>query len=398
MNVLQLCTKVPFPAKDGGALAIMSFARLLTMEGHSVTILAANTSKHFQLHVPSEAEGVLIKSVNISAAVSLLGLIYNLLFSKAPYNVTRFRNNGFAKELIRLLSKDNYDIVQLEGAHMGVYLPEIRKYTKAKVVLRAHNIEHLLWENIKKETSSLLRRYYLSILTSRFRNFEMELLSKVDAVIAISENDLQTILKLSTPLHYVAIPFGIDPAHYPQQEEGVDNSLFFIGALDWIPNQQGLIWFLEKVWPELKTSYPEISFHVAGRNAPLWLIDRLETQKIEFHGEIDDAVKFLSKYQIQVVPLFSGSGIRIKILEGMAMGKAIVATSKAIEGIGITRDKELMIADDAGAFVLKIKYLLSDKHKRISIGAEARAFISKEFDNLALANKVGSFYRKLIPV
>ena len=174
--------------------------------------------------------------------------------------------------------------------------------------------------------------------------------------------------------------------------------MFFIGALDWLPNQKGLIWFLEQVWPKLKNDWPEVHFHVAGRNAPVWLAERLQSQNINFCGEIDDAGDFLSKFQVQIVPLFSGSGIRIKILEGMAMGKAIVATSKAVEGIGITPGKELMIADDADAFMLAIKDLLTHKNKRNSIGAEARAFISKEFDNLALANKVGSFYRSLIPV
>lgn len=398
MNVLHLCTKVPFPAKDGGALAIMSFARLLRMEGHTVTILAANTSKHFQVDVPSETEGISVYAVKVPAPVSLPGIIYNLLFSKAPYNVTRFRDNDFAEELIGLISKNNYDIIQLEGSHMGIYLPEIRKFSNAKVVLRAHNIEHLLWENIKNETSSLFKRYYLSILTARLRNFEIELMSDVDAVVAISESDLKTILKFAKPLQCVAIPFGIDLARYPQPEEGKENSLFFIGALDWIPNQKGLIWFLDNVWPKLRNDCSEVHLHVAGRNAPAWIVDRLKKQKITFYGEIANATKFLSEFQIQIVPLFSGSGIRIKILEGMAMGKAIVATSKAAEGIEITPGKELMIADEVESFVQKIKDLLTDKHKRISIGTEARAFISKEFDNLALANKVGSFYRKLIPV
>jgi glycosyltransferase involved in cell wall biosynthesis len=398
MNVLHLCTKVPFPSIDGGSMAVMAFIRLLQLKGYSVTILAANTPKHFQAEVPLEAEGVLIRAVPVKTGFSFLRMILNLLFSRAPYNVVRFRNHAFATELKKMITKNKYDVIQFEGSHMGIYLPVIRKYSKAKVILRAHNIEHLLWQDIKCETSSLLKKCYLSVMIARLRNFEKSLIAKTDAVIPLTSRDLNLILELSKAANSCVIPFGIDIAQYHYAKQEMEYSLVYIGALDWIPNQKGLCWFLDNVWPMVKIYDSRLSLHVAGRNAPAWLKNRIQASNVNFYGEVMNAKEFLSKFQIQIVPLFSGSGVRIKILEGMAMGKVILTTSKGAEGIDITPGRELVIADDSDSFVLKIKDLVLDKSKRDSIGNEARTFISKEFDNLALANKVESFYRKLISV
>lgn len=396
MNVLQLCTKVPYPPKDGGSLAINAFTGLFRQCNFNVTVLAANTPKHFQAVSTTQLFGVRLLSVPVDTNLRLWSLAKNYLFSDLPYQVTRFRCHEFAGRLRELLIENAFDIIQLEGSHMGIYLPEIRKYSTAKVVLRAHNIEHHIWKELAKEEILFFRRYYLKIMAERFRKFEHRIMREVDAVIPITEYDKVQIELFAHPQKCNVIPSGISVGEYTPQPGATADSIFYIGALDWIPNQSGLLWFLDNVWPVLTKKSPGISFHIAGRNTPLWLKRRLLAENVYFYGEIDDAIEFMNRFQLMVVPLFSGSGVRIKILEAMALKKAVVTTPKGSEGLNVTSGKELCIANDANAFVNEIIHLLKDKNFLLSIGNEARDYIANEFDNLALASKVEDIYQSIL--
>jgi glycosyltransferase involved in cell wall biosynthesis len=393
MNILHLCTKVPIPAKDGGALATLSFISLLSSGNHNITVLAANTPKHRIDTVPPTNFRLI--SVDVNTNIRSVALVFNFLFSSKPYNFLRFRSRQYKDILINLIESQKFDIIQLEGPQMAVYLPEIRQYSKAKVLLRAHNVEYKLWEGIAQESPSFLKRFYLNNLSKRIKKFESYVMKKVDGVVAISKIDLEQILSFSKPKKYIVIPFAIQSEGYSPQEKSKSNSIFYIGALDWIPNQTGLIWFVDKVWPLLISKNPDLSFHVAGRNAPLWIAERLKTPGIYFHGEVDNALDFISRYQIMVVPLFSGSGIRIKIMEGMALKKAVVTTSKAIEGLDLFHDKHLLVADSPIEFSRQIERLISDTSLINSLGFDARSYICKEFDTLVLSNRIEEFYRDL---
>lgn len=396
MKILQLCTKVPVPAKDGGSLAIVAFIDLLLHGNNFVTILAANTPKH-KVTIPDPTERVSIYAVDVNTSLSPAALIINLCFSSMPYQVSRFQSIAFENKLKELLIRENYDIVQLEGPHMGIYLTLIRKYSSAKVILRAHNVEHLLWKEIARD-SRWLKKVYLQLMSQRFRKFETALFQNVDGIIPITEYDRGFLSSFSLPEKISVIPFYLAPENYIPKSSCWENSIFYIGALDWIPNQKGLLWFMEKVWPKIKANSPEITFHVAGRNAPRWLKSVFSSENVYFYGETNDASDFMNRFRLMVSPVFSGSGVRVKILEGMALKKPIITTSKGAEGLNVTPGKELIIADEPETFYAGIVELLNNKQKQDSLGEKGRAFISKEFDKLALANKVEEFYRVVLTV
>jgi len=396
MNILLLCTKMPFPPKDGGSLATLAFVGLLKKSNISISVLAANTPKHPISADTPDLIGVKLKTIPLDTNIRVFHLLFNFVFSNLPYNVIRFRSNSFAKKLIEFLSSSSFDIIQLEGPHLGIYLPLIKKYSDAKVVLRAHNVEHIIWQELAEESPSFLKRIYLRVLAKRLKNFEKKLINMVDGVIPISYHDFRTISLFSSPHYDIVIPYGINIDDYIPGDQIEINTIFFIGALDWIPNQKGLMWFIEKVWPDVLKRMPQIAFHIAGRNAPLWLQKRLIAPNIIFHGEVTNAKEFINKYQVMIVPLFSGSGIRIKVLEGMALKKPIIVTLKGAEGLNVTHGKELLITDNPETFISEILELLQDNSKQASLGEAARAFFSKEFDNFALANKMEEFYQKLL--
>ena len=172
-------------------------------------------------------------------------------------------------------------------------------------------------------------------------------------------------------------------------------SVFHIGALDWSPNQEGLDWFIKRIWPRLNKKYPKLKFYIAGRNAPGY-IRNINKPNVVFLGEVDDAYQFMAGKSIMIVPLLSGSGMRIKIIEGMALSKSIVSTSIGAEGIGVTHDQNIIIADDPEYFAEGIERLLNNFDKFEALGSDARAFVDENYDNLSISKSLLGFYKELI--
>jgi polysaccharide biosynthesis protein PslH len=395
MKILILSSKVPFPPKDGGSIATMGLANGLVSYGNDVTLLCINTGKHFVSNekIPEYLTSRMkIITVFHNTEIQFFKALCNLVFSKKPYNGIRFISKLFEANLIHLLSVEKFDIVQLEGPYMGYYIPVIKKYSNALIALRAHNVEHEIWERKSLNEKNPIRRIYLKILSKRIKNHELEILNRVDLLIPISGRDQKILLKLKPGLLSLVIPAGIDAENYPLPKEPEFPSLFFIGSLDWMPNQEGLLWFVDYVWPDIQKDR-NICFHVGGRGAPAWLEKRLQSVNIEFHGEVDNAYEFMNRYAIMVSPVFSGSGIRIKILEAMMMGKAVISTTIGSEGISYTHGENIILADDPSSFARFIRKYSSDREKYNAIAASGRLFVMESFNNLAFCKNLDEFYR-----
>lgn len=398
MKILILSSKLPYPLKDGGAIATFNLARGLKNEGFDVTMLTFNTRKHFlePKNIPVDIRNSFkIIAVNINTTIHPLKAIINLIFSSQPYISERFRSKIFADNLIRLLTENSYDIIQLEGPYLAYYLPVIRKHAHTQVALRAHNIEHEIWKRRYMNETRLFYKLYLKNLTKRIKSLEINLLKNVDILIPISERDSKILNGLNPGMKTMTIPAGIDIKEYPIKKIQPPKNIFFIGALDWIPNIDGLQWFINEVLPHIEKHDHTIRFHIAGRNASGTLKRILKHSMIEFYGEVDDARDFMTNKGIMVAPLLSGSGIRIKILEGMALGKCIVTTSIGAEGIPVVNGEHLLIADDGRTFANNIIYLLTNFRLASKISMQARKLIGEKFDTFVIATSLGDFYKKM---
>jgi glycosyltransferase involved in cell wall biosynthesis len=152
---------------------------------------------------------------------------------------------------------------------------------------------------------------------------------------------------------------------------------------------------MHKVWPLLSAKYPDITLHVAGRNTPRTLFGS-NTRNVVIHGEVPDASEFISRYDVMVVPLFSGSGMRVKILEGMALGKAIISTTLGKEGIDARDKEEIIVADDAKDFVTAIDYCTEFPEALERIGDNARVFVQEHFSNHEITERLYEIYNGLV--
>ena len=395
MKILILSSKVPYPPKDGGSIATLGLAKGLADAGNDITMLCLNTSKHFVRNedLPdSITSKIRIITVYHSTEIGSLKALYNLFFSEEPYNGIRFISPIFESRLSGLLSEEKFDIIQLEGPYMGYYIPAIKKHSRSAISLRAHNVENEIWARKSVNDSNPARRLYLRILSDRIKKHESNILRLVDLLVAISERDRDILLKLNPGLTSIVIPAGLETGNYPPPENPEYPSLFFIGSLDWMPNQEGLVWFVDNVWPEVRKN-SKIRFHVGGRGAPSWLIKKLHSNNVDFHGEVDNAYAFMNSWSIMVSPVFSGSGIRVKILEAMMMGKAVISTSIGSEGIIYTNGENILLADEPDTFARLILDYSTDRIKYDLLAARGRKFVMESFNNLAFCKILYEFYR-----
>lgn len=441
MKILVLTNKMPYPPRDGGSIATLNMITSLRDAGHQITCLSLNTSKHpfppGQIPLPLRAS-IRFLAVEANTDIRPLALAGNLIFSGKPYIATRFRVKAYSRLLEQLLKEESFDVIQMEGPYLGFYLPVIRSRCRTPVSLRAHNVEFLIWERKARQEARTLRRWYLQHMARRLKRFEAEVVEQSDLLVPISPVDEEFFLnQTSRILGYqkqehrkqdylkqglqkqglqkqgqprqgqpsqglqkqghtkpiLTLPAGLRIKEYPLTSLPPEPTLFFIGALDWLPNQEGLEWFLKEVFPGLVSRVPSMTFHVAGRNAPGHVTRRLAHPNITFHGEVEDAIRFMQEYRIMVAPLKTGSGIRIKILEGMAMGRPVITTPAGIEGINAEHGREVLVSGDPEWWTEHLSSLLSGDEEAIGLAAAARKFVIQNFDTFEIANRLGQFYK-----
>ena len=399
IRILQLCNRVPWPPNDGGAIAMLNMTKGFYGLGQELHLLCLNTRKH---HINEPDLPPLFKSlasfktVDINTGINPIGAFMNLVFTRKSYHISRFYSKEFEKELIKTLKSQDFDIIQIEGLHLCLYIDAIRQYSHAKISLRAHNLEYLIWERLADSEGNQLKRMYLNILTKRLLNFEANAVKKVDFLIPITHADAELFGEMEAKAAIFVSPAGLD-----MQDYVIDKSkrewpgLFHLGALNWMPNVQGIEWFLKEIWPKLHSAFPKLKFYIAGRNMPGWLkkLDRVGVVAI---GEVDNAVDFMNSKSIMVVPLLSGSGMRIKIIEGMALGKTIVSTTIGAEGIDYEDETNILIADDPEEFVSAIKKCINNPEMANRLGKNARLLAEKEYSNSSLVGKLVEFYEEKI--
>lgn len=396
MKVLQLCNKVPFPPKDGGCMAMNNLTQGLIQQGVQVKVLAINTKKHFtdiEKLPKSYRDATNIEAVFIDTDVKVMDALLNLFTSKS-YNISRFYSKDFEHKLIELLQADTYDIVQLESLYVSMYADVIRNYSGAKIVLRTHNIEHQLWELSSEQSNNFLKKRYLQLLAKRLKYYELKSLSKYDAIAAITKTDEQFFKSVGFSKPICTIPFGIDIGTIKQYNEIQQDtySIFHIGAMDWQPNIEGLQWFLNNVWDKVHSQHPQLKFYIAGRNMQTEYWQQFQKPNVVVVGEVEDAQKFMQSKGIMVVPLLSGAGMRVKIIEGMAMGKTIITTPKGMEGITCTTNKECIIAANEDEFVNAIQQCINNTIFCKSVGENAKQLATTQYNNTAICKRLIDFY------
>jgi glycosyltransferase involved in cell wall biosynthesis len=364
MRILILTPRVPWPPLDGGRIAMARLATSLRRVAE-VELLSLNPRKHRV----EDAQAIDIDTARLR------------FLPGVPFLVSRFYSRPFRAAVTEAMERFRPDVVQLESPFLLPYLDAVRG---TRAVLRSLNVEFRIWEGLARNERNLLRRLALQRVAASLRKYEVRQLNAVDAIVPISRADAADYRALGCvkPIHVA--PCGVETR---PSTPGAKNAVGFIGSLDFRPNQEAVRWILEELWPRVLLQLPEAKLSIAGSNAPDWLRPRVL-------GAVPDAQEFMSSMSVMIAPLFAGGGMRIKVLEAMALGKPVVATRLGAGGIDA---EHIVIAEEVDAFAAAIVRLLRDPEEAQRLGDAAREEVARKYDSDAIARDLVSFYASLGP-
>jgi glycosyltransferase involved in cell wall biosynthesis len=410
VHILHIGNRIPFPLTDGGAICSYKTLEFLHKAGHRITGCFLNTKKHWQPPEVMLAVCDTVHTVDVDTTIRMHKAARNLLSWK-PYIAERFFSPAFEQLLADVLEDSSFDVVLIDHTMTAWYVDVVRTILHRQaqtqeraqertipIVLRTHNVEYLIQQRLAANESHPFKRWYRRQLARRLQDYERRYYSRFDAVIAITPQDKALIDELLQPAaqqqratveHHTETTTTVIPA-------GVDSSMFapnpaiqprpytisYIGGMDWLPNIEATIWFIEQVMPLVRARLPRCEFHVAGKQMPEHIHNYGSDPRhpnVFTYSDVPSAAEFMQSYQITVVPLLSGGGMRLKVVEAMALGLPIVSTRVGAEGIALTHGESVLYADTPEEFVEALVLLFENPTLAQSLGARARSIALAQY-------------------
>ncbi|MFN8254264.1 MAG: glycosyltransferase family 4 protein [Bacteroidales bacterium] len=399
MQILFLVSRFPYPLKDGGTIATFRLISGLTKLQNQVHILCFNSKKHFiqKEKIPlNYFETNNTHLIEINNKPSFLGAFKNLVFSSKPYMLERFKSKNFKKKLKDLLLNHSFDIVQVEGLYMLQYVSFIKKISNVKVVYRPHNIEHQIWFSLGNTYKSIVSKLYILNLANRIKKYEFSIINKYDVILPISEEDSVFFTKSGNLKNKYVVPAGFDVPQNLSIEPSDINSIYFLGSLEWLPNLQGISWFINNCWNNLRMRHPELKLFIAGRNLSRKFVLQHNLEGIIWEGEIEDQDEFIKSKSLMIVPLFSGSGMRLKIIEAFLHGKPVISTLLGARGTKAVNEKHILLAENSIQFEEQIVRLIEDKNLYFELARQAFELASSHYNNEKICADLNSYYHSIL--
>jgi glycosyltransferase involved in cell wall biosynthesis len=328
----------------------------------------------------------------------------DLLLTQRADIQSRFASSEYASQLTRLLEADTvYDVIQFEGLEMATYLPLIKKLRpNAKMIYGAANAEYelqrLIFSDDRRQWTRLPATAYSLMQWRRLKAYERWVCRQVTHVIATSAYDADALKALAPETPVSVVPNGIYVQDYLHTVEQLDlgpQALLFTGSMGYRPNVDAMLWFADSVMPAIREEAPEATLYIVGKNPHSRLDGLRQRADIRVTGFVQDVTPFLHGCAVYVAPLRSGSGTRLKLLQAMAAGCAIVATAVGAQGIEIQPGKEMIIADTAAAFSQAVAMLLRDAALRATMGKAAQDFVCASYDWPIIVPRLLAAYREI---
>ncbi len=400
LKVLFLTPQLPYPPHQGTSIRNYHLlAHLAKRHQVSLCSFLAQPLEATDLGpLPTLCEAV---EGELQPERGLLERAWTTLTSPLPDMALRLASPAFHRRLAAWLARETFDVVEVEGIEMARYLQQVvqaRRDGGPAVVLDDHNAEYLLQQRAFATDRRLPRRWLAAVYSflqwQKLRRYEALTCRLADRVVAVSEADAQALQRLVPGLQPTVVPNGVDVASYrafitpPDFPPLRDPALVFTGKMDFRPNVDGVLWFWQEVWPLVRASAPEAHFYVVGQRPHPRLAPLAEDPSVTVTGFVPDVRPYIANAAVYVIPLRIGGGTRLKVLEAMAMGKAIVSTSLGCEGFPLRPGEHLLLADTPRAFADAVLALLGDAARRKALGAAAQALATAQYDWAAIVPRL----------
>lgn len=405
MRILFLTNLLPYPLDNGGKIKTFSTLKALSIMGNSVDLLcfsenSENDSGNVQKlkNICNDVQFIEHKLTTKSNIKYMMAVAFKSLFSKYPFGIYKYESKQMRDVIAKKIKENDYDIIYFEHLQMYKYFNSFDR-KNVKFVLDQQNSESEIVYRTYQNSNNFLKKIFLNIEYNKIRKFEKKALSDVDKIYALSENDVESMKRLNVNLrNFSVIPIGVIDNGIINKKEDKNKklTLMFIGTLTWNPNNQGILWFVRNVIPKLNESGIEYDLYIVGKNPSEELKELCESyNNIFVTGYVDDVDEMYVKSDVMVVPLFIGSGQRVKIIESFSKGIPVISTSIGAEGLDCITDYNVVIADTDIEFVDSLRKM-SDETFRKKIASNARKTFEEKYSLEAYISAFNDSFKTMI--
>ena len=410
MKVLWVSHLVPFPPKAGVLLRSHHLLKELT-KYHDVDLIAFNQrglmEPYFETYEEGTAEAkvflsTICKQVTIfdcptdASSMKKMVCAGASLISRFPYTVNWLASKDFQKALNKMHKENQYDLIHFDTIGLMPYItPEMHT---AAISLDHHNVEsHMLFRRAVLESNWIKKIYYFQEGV-RVKSLEKKYCRLVDTNITCSDLDSIRFNDFVHSNNFITIPNGVDiTAFKPSHALPIDNKLLFIGTLDWYPNIRAVKFLAFDLWSKLKAKLPELIIDIVGARPPQDLVEFAKLNPdFNVHGFVNDIGPYFENALIYVCPINDGGGTKLKVIDALASGKAVIADPIACEGLHVTDGINILFAATVGEYIDKINYLIGHPDVRIQIEKNARDHAVKHFSFSAIGNALAQHYELVV--
>lgn len=380
MKILFLHKQILFPRDTGGKIRVLNLLKHLA-RWHDVTYVCNLRAGEEQYLPQMSALGLDVVAVPGEASrrggVRFLAAAAANLVSPRPYAIDRNYDPNVRRKVAELLAREHYDLLICDAVQMARHVTGL---SLPPTVLFQHNVEAQILERHAQVSDGVLKRAYMFDQYRKMKSFEQGCGEHFDHVIAVSQQDEQIFRERYGWDHVDAIDTATDTDFFqPRAGQERPNRVMFLGSMDWMPNQDGMKFFVDAVWPKVLEKHPAAEFHIVGRNPPPGIQELGGRSGIEVLGSVPDVRPHLAEAAVVVVPLLVGGGTRLKIYEAMAMAKAVVSTTIGAEGLPVQPGIHFLQTDEPQAMADAIVQLLQNPALRQRIGDSADRFVREHY-------------------
>ncbi len=399
LNILMISPWLPWPPFDGARIRILETLKFLTAR-HRVTLLAHVSSAAQAEHLGN------IKDLGVNAEVALLapgtvaraGRMARGLLAGSPFIQSIHHSAALARKVRQLTAQSEFDIVHIELSLAARYARAVSPGSRARKILSTHNIESERFRRELKITPWGARRLVLLADAVVFPAWEQRSLRWFDGAIAVSESDAAWISRERPSGCVCLAPNGVDTAYFRpgQHDLEAEQTLVFTGVMDYPPNIDAVVWFAKDIWPALRQRYPELIFDIVGAK-PTPVVRALgNIPGVRVVGEVPDIRPYVQRARAFVVPLRSGGGTRLKILQAMALGCPVISTALGAEGLDVADGESILFAQNTDEFLAQVAQLTERADLRKGLFEQGRALVVEKYDWQRCLAGLEDLYRRVL--
>ena len=409
MKILFLAPRLPYPADTGGKIRTLNILKQLAKKAQIHLVCFSFEPQDHEFSETFKKMGIKVSLVTMQEPNFLIKST-ELLLNAMPYSMSKYFSVSMKTFLSSLKEKESFDALHADHLHMTYYRDG---FNDLPCVVDEHNVEYMILKRCAQIEHNYRKKIIFLDQSQKMKSYEARQIGKFTRYLAVSEDDKNILERLiQGKIKGEVIPNGVDTEFFKtidDRPETIDQesksqvssleSLVFTGSLDWLPNEDAVLFFCKEILPLIWRSNPEAKFYVVGKGATQKLLELSQQDKrIVMTGRVDDVRPFIAKSQVFVVPIRVGGGTRLKILEAMAMEKAVVSTTVGAEGIQHTKGKDILLADEPQDFADKVVSLLNNPSKRQEMGEAGRELVCRLYDWNIIGERLNAIYREITHV